>query len=206
MRVGLEVEEVTELGPITGPVVVGRVVEFETLTKFKKPIRYCQVHVAEDEHEPDAIRGIICGATNSVEGDLVVVALPGAVLPGGFAISKRDTYGRASDGMICAASELGLSDDHSGILVLPPSAALPGSDALELVQPQDAVIELSITPDRGYCVSVRGQARELACALDAGFSDPAGIDIPPADGDGWTVTIAFRPCPRSAETRSADAR
>lgn len=190
VRVGLEVEEVTELGPVTGPVVVGRVVEFETLTKFKKPIRYCQVQVAEDESEPGAIRGIVCGATNFVEGDLVVVALPGAVLPGDFVISRRNTYGRVSDGMICAADELGLGDDHSGILVLPSGTARAGTDALDLLELHDTVIELSITPDRGYCFSVRGLARELSCALDVGYSDPAGIDVPASEGAYWPVHIA----------------
>ncbi|HEY0803984.1 MAG TPA: phenylalanine--tRNA ligase subunit beta, partial [Pseudonocardiaceae bacterium] len=99
VRVGFEVEEVTELGAVTGPLVVGRVVEIEELTGFKKPIRFCHVQVGPDE---DDEHGIVCGATNFVEGDLVVVALPGAVLPGGFAITARKTYGHVSDGMICS--------------------------------------------------------------------------------------------------------
>ena len=77
---GLEVEEVVDLGDnVTGPLVVGRVSSIEELTEFKKPIRYCTVDVGEAEP-----RGIICGARNFAEGDLVVVALPTAVLPGGF--------------------------------------------------------------------------------------------------------------------------
>src|ERR1700759_2702943 len=111
-KVGIEVEEMTELGDVTGPVVVGRVVEIEELTGFKKPIRYCQVQVAQDESAADAVRGIVCGATNFVEGVLVVVALPGAELPGGFTIGARKTYGHVSDGMICSVRELGLGDEH----------------------------------------------------------------------------------------------
>ena len=119
VRVGLEVEEVTQLGEVTGPIVVGRVVEIEELKDFKKPIRYCQVQVKEDLDEDDAVRGIVCGASNFSEGDLIVAALPGAVLPGDFTISARKTYGKISDGMICSVRELGLGDEHSGILVLP---------------------------------------------------------------------------------------
>src|SRR5690606_15015804 len=115
VRVGLEVEEITDLRTtVTGPLVIGQVREIEPVPKVKKPIRYCQVDVGED-----APRGIICGATNFTTGDLVAVALPGAVLPGGFAIDARKAYGRLSNGMICSARELGVGDDHTGILVLP---------------------------------------------------------------------------------------
>ncbi|HEX3789989.1 MAG TPA: phenylalanine--tRNA ligase subunit beta [Pseudonocardiaceae bacterium] len=189
VRVGFEVEEVIELGDVTGPLVVGRVVEFEQLAGFKKPIRYCQVQVGEDG-EADAVRGIVCGAQNFVEGDLVVVALPGAVLPGGFAIAARKTYGHVSDGMICSVHELGLGDDHSGILVLPGGTAAPGTDAAELLGLSDTVIDLDITADRGYCFSVRGLARELACALDVDFRDPVAIEVPQGEGDVWPVHIA----------------
>ena len=179
VRVGLEVEDVTPLGPVTGPVVVGRVAEIEELSEFKKPIRYCVVEVAEaDDAEyqdgsESRVRGIVCGATNFAEGDLVVVALPGSVLPGGFAITARKTYGRVSDGMICSARELGLGDEHSGILVLPSGEAGAGDDAVELLGLDDSIIELSITPDRGYAFSIRGLARELACAFDISYRDPA---------------------------------
>ncbi|OLF10021.1 phenylalanine--tRNA ligase subunit beta [Actinophytocola xinjiangensis] len=201
VRVGLEVEEVTPLGPVTGPVVVGRVAEIEELSEFKKPIRYCRVEVYETDDYEDMVaegsdepreRGIVCGATNFVEGDLVVVALPGAVLPGGFAISARKTYGRISDGMICSARELGLGDDHTGILVLPSGEASPGDDAVELLGLDDTIIELAITPDRGYAFSIRGLARELACALDVAGRDAAAVDVPEAEGDAYRVRIEDR--------------
>src|SRR5437879_9525215 len=99
IQVGLEVEEVIELGKVTGPIVIGRVREIEELKEFKKPIRFCQVQVKEDLDEPDAVRGIVCGATNFAEGDLIVAALPGAVLPGDFAISAGRNYGKVGDGM-----------------------------------------------------------------------------------------------------------
>ncbi|WP_199040812.1 phenylalanine--tRNA ligase subunit beta [Glycomyces salinus] len=164
---GLEVEEVHDLREqVTGPLVVGRVASIEELTEFKKPIRHCHVEVGEDEP-----RSIICGARNFAEGDLVVVALPGAVLPGGFAIGSRKTYGRLSDGMICSARELGVSDDHDGIMVL--AEGMVGEDARPLLGLDEIVFELAITPDMGYCFSMRGVAREVAHQLGAAFTDPA---------------------------------
>ena len=178
VRVGLEVEKITDLwSTVDGPLVVGRVLEIEELTGLKKPIRYCQVDIGEGQP-----RGIICGATNFAPGDLVVVALPGAVLPGGFAIAARRTYGHVSDGMIASARELGLGDDHTGIIVLPPDVeAMPGADARAVVGLDDIVVELAITPDRGYCFSVRGLARELSHALGVAYRDPAA-SVPAVTG------------------------
>ncbi|HET8643229.1 MAG TPA: phenylalanine--tRNA ligase subunit beta [Pseudonocardiaceae bacterium] len=196
IRVGLEVEDVRRLGPVTGPLVVGLVLQIEELTGFNKPIRYCKVDVGEDEP-----RGVICGATNFVEGDLVVVALPGSVLPGDFAISARQSYGHVSDGMICSLRELGIGHDHTGILVLPAGTATHGDDAIELLGLTDTVIELAITPDRGYCFSVRGLARELACAFDAPYGDPGSMEVPEASGQAWPVHIEDRQGCRRFVTR-----
>ncbi|SUE14236.1 phenylalanyl-tRNA ligase subunit beta [Rhodococcus gordoniae] len=176
VRVGLEVEDVEILARIDN-LVVGRVAEITELTEFKKPIRFCKVDVGEDEP-----RGIVCGARNFAEGDLVVAALPGAVLPGDFVIASRKTYGHISDGMICSLSELGIGKDHSGILVLEPGSAEPGTDANDLLGLGDTLIELNITPDRGYCFSVRGLTRELACGFDLEFADPASVPALPSDG------------------------
>ncbi|WP_409437378.1 phenylalanine--tRNA ligase subunit beta [Mycobacterium sp. SMC-14] len=184
LRVGHEVEDVHTLGPVTGPFKVGRVVEIEELTEFKKPIRACRVEVGEAEP-----RDIVCGATNFAVGDLVAVALPGAVLPGDFAIATRKTYGRTSDGMICSASEIRLSTDHSGIMVLPEGTAEPGADAAAVLGLDDVVYELAITPDRGYCMSVRGLARDIANALDLDFADPAAVPALPADGEAWPLSV-----------------
>ncbi len=187
VRIGHEIEEVVALGPVDGPLAVGRVTAIDELTEFKKPIRACLVDVGEDRQ-----REIVCGATNFVVGDLVVVALPGTMLPGGFAITARKTYGRNSDGMICSAAELGLGADHSGILVLPPGAAAPGADGAAVLGLDDVVFHLAITPDRGYCMSVRGLAREVACAYQLDFVDPAGNDVVeplPVEGDAWPLSV-----------------
>jgi phenylalanyl-tRNA synthetase beta chain len=198
VRVGLEVEEVHRGPELTGPLVAGRVVEVEELTGLKKPIRWCQV----DTGDPDGPRGVICGARNFAVGDLVVVALPGAVLSGGFVISARKTYGHVSDGMIASARELGIGSDHAGILVLPPAAAAPGEDVTVLLGLDDAVLELAVTPDRGYCFSVRGLARELAGAVDADFVDPVSrIEVPPVDGDAWPVELDDAACARFVARR-----
>jgi phenylalanyl-tRNA synthetase beta chain len=188
IAIGHEVEEIIQVGPVTGPLTVGKVVAIEELTEFKKPIRACKVDVGSRNIDGEP-RDIVCGATNFSVGDLVVVALPGTVLPGDFAIAARKTYGHLSDGMICSAAELNLGVDQSGIMVLPPDTAEPGTDAIELLGLDDVVFHLAITPDRGYCLSIRGMAREIACAYDLDFVDPAAVAPLPADGDAWPVTI-----------------
>ncbi|MGW5648563.1 phenylalanine--tRNA ligase subunit beta [Saccharopolyspora sp. NPDC003752] len=189
IRIGLEVEEVVHLTQVRGPLVAGRVAAIEELTEFKKPIRFCQVEVGADDSGEQQVQGVICGARNFQEGDLVVVALPGAVLPGDFEITARKTYGKVSEGMICSAKELGIGEDHDGILVLPPGSADPGDDAVELVGLDDSIIELAITPDRGYCFSVRGLARELSNALDVPFGDPGTRPVPADDRPSREVEL-----------------
>lgn len=187
IRVGHEVEAVITLGSVSGPLRVGRVTGIEELSEFKKPIRACTVNVGED-----ADRDIVCGATNFAVGDLVVVALPGATLPGDFHIATRKTYGRTSDGMICSASEISPAlgpGGSSGILVLPDGTAEPGADATVVLGLDDVVFDLAVTPDRGYCMSVRGIAREIACAYDLQFADPADVPALPADGPALPVTV-----------------
>lgn len=166
INAGLEVEGIEVLGAgVQGDLVVGQVLVIEELTEFKKPIRWCQVDVG------GSTRGIICGARNFAVGDHVVVALPGVVLPGDFTITARETYGHVSDGMICSERELGLGEDHSGIIVLRNCEA--GADAGELLGIGEEVLDIAVTPDRGYALSVRGIAREVATAFNVAFRDPA---------------------------------
>lgn len=183
---GMEVETVDEVGSdITGPLVVGQVAGIEELKGFKKPIRWCHVDVGGS-----APRGIVCGATNFAVGDRVVVALPGAVLPGDFTITARKTYGHVSDGMICSVRELGIGDDHTGILVLPSDLGTVGDDAVELLGLRDSVLDMAITPDRGYLECIRGLAREVPYAFDGTFRDPVtAVPTQAPDPAGWPVRI-----------------
>ncbi|WP_369256864.1 phenylalanine--tRNA ligase subunit beta [Streptomyces sp. R35] len=190
ISVGLEVETVEQLGAdLKGPLVVGQVLTIEELTEFKKPIRFCTVDVgtANGTGEPQEI---VCGARNFAVGDKVVVVLPGAVLPGNFAIAARKTYGKTSHGMICSGDELGMGDDGSGgIIVLPPEHEV-GTDAIELLQLVDEVLDIAVTPDRGYALSIRGVAREAATAYGLPLRDPALLDVPAPNAFGYPVQIS----------------
>ena len=196
VRVGLEEEDVHTF-ELEGPIVVGEVLEFvEEPQSNGKTIRWCQVRVAPDGETAadggDAVHGIVCGARNFFVGDKVVVTLPGAVLPGPFPIAARKTYGHVSDGMIASARELGLGDDHEGILRLSTLGidAPVGTDAIALLGLDDAAIEINVTPDRGYAFSIRGVAREYAHATGARFRDPVEQTEPvDATGDGFPVEI-----------------
>ncbi|GAA2522477.1 phenylalanine--tRNA ligase subunit beta [Rarobacter incanus] len=202
VSVGLE-EEAIHTSGVTGPVVFGRVLSLvPEPQKNGKTINWCQVdvgvhNVTDESGVPSIPRGIVCGAHNFAAGDLVVVSLPGAVLPGGFAIAARKTYGHVSDGMICSARELGIGEDHAGIIVWSRGAEpsdsdpAPGSDALGPLGLADEVLEINVTPDRGYCFSMRGIAREYALATDRAFADPglAQAPLPTATADGFDVRV-----------------
>ena len=209
VRVGLEPEEIVPPA-VTGPLVVGRVLSIETEThKNGKSIRYCRVDVGPEHNDAPgegaepadvASRGIVCGAHNFAVGDDVVVALPGTTLPGDFHIAARKTYGHVSDGMICSARELGLGEDHSGIIVLgehyPDLAPQePGADAVALLGLGAEVLEINVTPDRGYCFAMRGVAREYSHSTGATFTDPGlpenlpGGPPPAATADGFPVEV-----------------
>jgi phenylalanyl-tRNA synthetase beta chain len=187
---GLEVEGIEQVGHDISGMVVARVAAVEELTEFRKPIRYCRVDTGSGE------RQVVCGAVNFAAGDLVPLALPGAMLPGGFEIGARKAYGRTSDGMICSAAEVGIGDDHSGILVLSPDAPL-GADFAAYAGLRDDVLDINVTPDKGYALSIRGIARELAIAFGAEFTDPADTGLPGGQDD------TARPAEMSAEVHPA---
>ncbi len=188
VTVGFEEEDVHP-NEISGPIVVGEVLEFTPEPQDNgKTIRWCQVRVATTGD--DAVRGIVCGAANFEVGDKVVVTLPGSILPGPFPIAARKTYGHVSDGMIASAKELGLGDEHDGILRLSEMGLDPavGTDAIELLGLSDFAVEINVTPDRGYAMSMRGVAREYAHATGSDFRDPA-LAVTVTPGSGFSVTI-----------------
>jgi phenylalanyl-tRNA synthetase beta chain len=182
VKVGLEEEEIHK-GKVLGNVVLGKVLEIHPEEqKNGKVINYCRVDVGrfndsvDDESKELKIgsRGIICGANNFKVDDLVVVALPGAILPGGFEISPRRTYGHISNGMICSERELELGDSHSGILIIEDHKGLKaGEDVKELLGIGGEILEINVTPDRGYCFCYRGIAREYAISTGSTFKDLA---------------------------------
>ncbi|WP_210602582.1 phenylalanine--tRNA ligase subunit beta [Brevibacterium oceani] len=204
--IGLEEEDF--FGPeITGPLVVGRVLDLVKEEHSNgKTVNWCRVDVGPEHNEaqddpkdpqpgPEVpSRGIICGAHNFVPGDLIVACLPGAVLPGDFAIAARKTYGHKSDGMICSAKELGLGEDHSGIIVLSDLGLTgePGDDAIALLGLDQVTLDVNVTPDRGYQLSMRGIAREYAQMKGQAFTDIGSPAVAPVNApttDGFPVVI-----------------
>ena len=187
---GLKLEAIEKPGDqIQGPLVIGRVISREPEEqKNGKTINWCTVDVG-DANGTGEPQGIVCGAHNFEPGDLVVVILPGGVLPGNFEISARKTYGHLSAGMICSARELGLGEDHDGIIVLPADAGEPGEDARDVLGLREEVIEFEINPDRAYALSLRGIAREAALGFAAPYTDPAQREVPAPNGDGYPVVV-----------------
>ena len=193
--------EAIEDSGITGPLVIGRVLTMDPEPqKNGKTINWCQVDVGSSLNAANGSAaegvGIVCGAHNFDAGDLVAVILPGGVLPtpqGPLTIAARKTYGHVSAGMICSVRELGIGDDHDGIIVLPrllgqdrveELGLAPGDDLVGVLGLDREVVEVNVTPDRGYCFSVRGIAREYSHSTGAAYRDPAELSVDPATEDG----------------------
>lgn len=199
----LKLEEILSSG-ISGPLTVGRVLALvKEEQKNGKTINWCRVDVGPEHNDasvPDApgddvpSRGIICGAHNFAQGDLVVVSLPGTVLPSlaqfipGGRIAARKTYGHVSDGMICSSAEIGVAGDASGIIVLDPDSAQPGDDAIALLGLGEEILDLEVNPDRAYALSLRGVARDAAIAFGVPFHDPADVPVS-ATGESYPVRV-----------------
>ena len=163
-RSGIEVDAVIDRSQGMTNVVVGHVVSKEKHPEADK-LNVCQVDVGEEE-----LQQIVCGAPNVDAGQKVIVARPGAKLPGGIKIKKAKLRGVASNGMICSLQELGIEGRlvpkayAEGIYVL-PADAVPGSDVLELLGLRDTVLELGLTPNRSDAMSMLGVAYEVAAIL-----------------------------------------
>ncbi|MFN2615196.1 MAG: phenylalanine--tRNA ligase subunit beta, partial [Actinomycetota bacterium] len=148
---GLTVDEVIRAGTGVGGVVVA---EVRAIAEHPDADNLVLVRAFDGEVERD----IVCGARNFAVGDRVPLALPGANLPGGIEIGRRTVRGKTSDGMLCSARELHVSDDHSGILILDADTPLGKDIAGEI---DDVVFDFDITTNRGDLLSIAGIAREI---------------------------------------------
>ena len=153
-RVGLEVDAVEEPGREIVGVRVARVLDVVAHPNADK-LRLADVDFGDGQTR------VVCGAPNIAPGMVVPFAPAGATLPGGLRLERRTIRGVTSDGMLCSARELGLGDDHAGILELDPDAPL-GADVRELLGLDDVILELAITPNRPDAMCIVGVARELA--------------------------------------------
>lgn len=140
---------------------------------------------------------VVCGARNLTAGDVVPYAPPGAVLPGGFTLERRKIRGEVSDGMLCSARELGLGDEHDGILHLPTSAGL-GEDVRETLGLNDVIFDLDITPNRPDAMCVVGVARDLAAkfGVELNVPEPAAVAHDAPAEDGTVEILDTQRCPR----------
>jgi phenylalanyl-tRNA synthetase beta chain len=140
---------------------------------------------------------IVCGATNFAPGDKVAAALPGAILPGGVEIGRRQLFGHVSNGMLASARELGVGEEHRGIWVLEPDAPV-GADLSDWLRLDDAVLDLEVTPDRGYALSILGVARDVAALTGAPLREPEGSPPGGPGGDPGVPVDILDPerCPR----------
>src|SRR5579862_4933535 len=189
-QLGLEVEAIEEPGREIGGVVAARI-----LAVLPHPDAD-RIRLADVDAGDGPVR-VVCGAPNIEAGMLVPFARVGAQLPGDFTIERRKIRGQTSEGMLCSARELGLGDDHAGILELPADAAL-GTDVREVLGLDDVVFDLAITPNRPDAMGIIGVARELAAHFGLPLTVPSPDPGPRVDDiDGATVVVdAPDRCPR----------
>jgi phenylalanyl-tRNA synthetase beta chain len=174
---GTEVERLDTVGPPSAEgFVVGKVVKCEKHPKADR-LSACMVDIGEGE------RPIVCGAPNVAAGQTVAVALPGARMPNGEKLRKAKLRGIPSEGMILAADELQLGDDHEGIMVLDESFAA-GTPLNEVLPLGEAVLEIEVTPNRSDCFGVHGVAREVHAITGAALAADPWAEDAPAEGEG----------------------
>jgi phenylalanyl-tRNA synthetase beta chain len=187
---GLEVDGVTPVAGDFSGVVVGEVVECGQHPDADK-LQVTKVNVGDGE-----LLDIVCGAPNCRQGIKVAVAKVGAILPGNFKIKKAKLRGQPSFGMLCSFSELGISDDHDGILELPLDATI-GQDIRDYLDLNDVTIEVDLTPNRADCLGMRGLAREVGVLNKAEVSQPVYPAVTALITDVRQIQLAApEACPR----------
>ncbi len=179
---GLEVESIEPVAPPFAQVVVGQVLEVARHPNADK-LTVCKVDAGQG-----APLAIVCGAPNVAAGMKAPCALVGAALPG-IEIKRAAVRGVESNGMLCSARELGLSDDHSGLLLLPADAPI-GRDVREVLGLEDRVLTIKLTPNRADCLSVLGIAREVAALTGAKLAPPATAAVPARNDATFPVKIS----------------
>jgi phenylalanyl-tRNA synthetase beta chain len=187
---GIERRGVAEQDGNLGLFRVGRVLEAEKHPNADR-LQLCSVDLGEGEP-----RQIVCGAWNFGAGATVAVALPGAVLPSGLQLERREVRGKLSDGMILAEDEVELGTDHSGIMVLPPGVE-PGTPLADVLPLVEDVLLVESTGNRPDLLSIYGIAREVAALYDLELAPMPGTD--PGTGPNETVDVTvedFAGCPR----------
>mgnify|MGYP001010720411 CR=1 FL=1 len=187
---GLEVDGVEPVAGDFSGVVVGEVVQCGQHPDADK-LQVTKVNVGDEE-----LLDIVCGAPNCRQGLKVAVAKVGAVLPGNFKIKKAKLRGQPSFGMLCSFSELGMGEDHSGILELPQDAPI-GQDIREYLQLDDATIEVDLTPNRADCLGLKGLAREVGVLNQLDVTEPLVEPVVPTIDDKRAIELAApEACPR----------
>ena len=187
---GLEVEDTAEVAATLSGVVVGKVLDVQPHAGADQ-LKVCTVDAGEANP-----RQIVCGAPNVRSGMRACLALPGAVLVGSRQVADSEIRGVLSQGMLCSAAEIALGDDDSGLLEL-ESTAVPGTPLATLCCAEDSLFELSLTPNRGDCLSVLGIAREVAALQDLPLREPTPAPIPAGSPSTFPVTLrAPAQCPR----------
>ncbi len=187
---GLEVEGSEPAAPVFSGVVAGRVVELTAHPNAER-LRVAKVDVGHGE-----LLQIVCGAPNVQVGMVAPTALLGAVLTGGLRIKPAKLRGVASQGMLCSAVELGLAESSEGLLAL-PAASVPGTDLRELLQLDDLIIEVNLTPNRGDCLGMEGIAREVSVLNRCELTPVAVEPVEPTLDIAFPVVVsAPADCPR----------
>ncbi|EKT57357.1 phenylalanine--tRNA ligase subunit beta [Providencia sneebia] len=187
---GLEVDGVEPVAGQFNGVVVGEIVECGQHPNADK-LRVTKVNVGGDR-----LLDIVCGAPNCRQGLKVAVATVGAVLPGDFKIKAAKLRGEPSEGMLCSFSELGISDDHNGIIELPLDAPV-GTDLRDYLKFDDSIIEISITPNRADCLSILGVARDVAVINKLPLNEPQINPIKATINESFPIRVeAPEACPR----------
>jgi phenylalanyl-tRNA synthetase beta chain len=187
---GLEVDTVEPVAAPFSDVVVAEITRCEAHPNADK-LKVCWI----DFSGPEPVQ-VVCGAPNARAGIRIPLAKVGAVLAGDFKIRKAKLRGIESFGMACSARELGLSDDHSGLMELPQDAPL-GADLRDYLELDDHAIEVELTPNRADCLSIRGLAQDVSASCNTALTVPEMEPVTATITDSIEVTLeADEDCPR----------